>query len=152
SSTPSGVKGLSWCIESADTANTASLSKPRRSDRRQHLPLVCRLFPPLAPSRLSPRHVRVLKPGAEMSRPCGVGRSRLVPSPPASHSFTLADQRRKDQIITSKRAKGQFLLQKVCEHLNLLEKDYFGLSFKDNADQRCWLDPMKEIKRQIRSK
>ncbi|XP_049334911.1 band 4.1-like protein 2 isoform X14 [Astyanax mexicanus] len=50
-----------------------------------------------------------------------------------------------------KRAKGQYLFFKVCEHLNLLEKDYFGLSFKDNADQRCWLDPTKEIKRQIRN-
>ncbi|XP_076872683.1 band 4.1-like protein 2 isoform X3 [Brachyhypopomus gauderio] len=50
-----------------------------------------------------------------------------------------------------KRAKGQYLFSKVCEHLNLLEKDYFGLSFKDNADQKCWLDPTKEIKRQIRN-
>ncbi|KAF7650601.1 hypothetical protein LDENG_00123130 [Lucifuga dentata] len=49
-----------------------------------------------------------------------------------------------------KRAKGQLLLFKVCEHLNLLEKDYFGLTYKDNHDQQqCWLDPMKEIKRQI---
>ncbi|XP_035384978.1 band 4.1-like protein 2 isoform X14 [Electrophorus electricus] len=48
-----------------------------------------------------------------------------------------------------KRAKGQYLFSKVCEHLNLLEKDYFGLSFKDNTDQRCWLDPTKEIKHQI---
>ncbi|XP_051954059.1 protein 4.1-like isoform X3 [Xyrauchen texanus] len=50
-----------------------------------------------------------------------------------------------------KRAKGQYLFFEVCNHLNLLEKDYFGLSFKDNADQRCWLDPTKEIKRQIRN-
>uniref|UniRef100_A0A4W5NSQ9 Erythrocyte membrane protein band 4.1 like 2 n=1 Tax=Hucho hucho TaxID=62062 RepID=A0A4W5NSQ9_9TELE len=48
-----------------------------------------------------------------------------------------------------KRAKGQYLFFKVCEALNLLEKDYFGLSYKDNADQMCWLDPTKEIKRQI---
>ncbi|XP_029589694.1 band 4.1-like protein 2 isoform X2 [Salmo trutta] len=48
-----------------------------------------------------------------------------------------------------KRAKGQYLFLKVCEALNLLEKDYFGLSYKDNADQTCWLDPTKEIKRQI---
>uniref|UniRef100_A0A8C2BIE5 Erythrocyte membrane protein band 4.1 like 2 n=1 Tax=Cyprinus carpio TaxID=7962 RepID=A0A8C2BIE5_CYPCA len=33
----------------------------------------------------------------------------------------------------------------------MLEKDYFGLSFKDNAEQRCWLDVTKEIKRQIRN-
>ncbi|XP_041721094.2 protein 4.1 isoform X8 [Coregonus clupeaformis] len=50
-----------------------------------------------------------------------------------------------------KRAKGQYLFFKVCEALNLLEKDYFGLSYKDNADQTCWLDPTKEIKRQIRN-
>ncbi|XP_037607066.1 band 4.1-like protein 2 isoform X9 [Sebastes umbrosus] len=50
-----------------------------------------------------------------------------------------------------KRAKGQFLFFKVCEHLNLMEKDYFGLSYTDNHEQKCWLDPTKEIKRQIRS-
>ncbi|KAM6991766.1 band 4.1-like protein 2 isoform 6-T7 [Tautogolabrus adspersus] len=50
-----------------------------------------------------------------------------------------------------KRAKGQFLFFKVCEHLNLMEKDYFGLSYTDSHEQKCWLDPTKEIKRQIRS-
>ncbi|XP_044232946.1 band 4.1-like protein 2 isoform X7 [Thunnus albacares] len=50
-----------------------------------------------------------------------------------------------------KRAKGQYLFFKVCEHLNLMEKDYFGLTYVDNHEQKCWLDPTKEIKRQIRS-
>ncbi|KAM4770697.1 band 4.1-like protein 2 isoform 10-T10 [Rhinophrynus dorsalis] len=50
-----------------------------------------------------------------------------------------------------KRAKGQALFLKVCEHLNLLETDYFGLLYQENTDQRNWLDPAKEIKRQIRS-
>ncbi|XP_040981156.1 band 4.1-like protein 2 isoform X16 [Aquila chrysaetos chrysaetos] len=50
-----------------------------------------------------------------------------------------------------KRAKGQVLFDKVCEHLNLLEKDYFGLLFYENSDQKNWLDSSKEIKRQIRS-
>ncbi|XP_077343004.1 band 4.1-like protein 2 isoform X8 [Lithobates pipiens] len=50
-----------------------------------------------------------------------------------------------------KRAKGQVLFSKVCEHLNLLETDYFGLIYRDNADHKNWLDPAKEIKRQIRS-
>ncbi|KAM9316673.1 band 4.1-like protein 2 [Gastrophryne carolinensis] len=50
-----------------------------------------------------------------------------------------------------KRAKGQVLFAKVCDHLNLLETDYFGLIYKDIADQKNWLDPAKEIKRQIRS-
>ncbi|XP_052607175.1 band 4.1-like protein 2 isoform X14 [Peromyscus californicus insignis] len=50
-----------------------------------------------------------------------------------------------------KRAKGQVLFDRVCEHLNLLEKDYFGLLFQENAEQKNWLDPAKEIKRQLRN-
>uniref|UniRef100_A0A8B9RTL8 Erythrocyte membrane protein band 4.1 like 2 n=1 Tax=Accipiter nisus TaxID=211598 RepID=A0A8B9RTL8_9AVES len=53
--------------------------------------------------------------------------------------------------FSQKRAKGQVLFDKVCEHLNLLEKDYFGLLFYENSDQKNWLDSAKEIKRQIRS-
>ncbi|KAM6279075.1 band 4.1-like protein 2 isoform 4-T5 [Porphyrio hochstetteri] len=50
-----------------------------------------------------------------------------------------------------KKAKGQVLFDKVCEHLNLLEKDYFGLLFYESSEQKNWLDSSKEIKRQIRS-
>ncbi|XP_028938670.1 band 4.1-like protein 2 isoform X5 [Ornithorhynchus anatinus] len=50
-----------------------------------------------------------------------------------------------------KRAKGQVLFDKVCEQLNLLEKDYFGLLFQENTEQKNWLDPSKEIKRQMRN-
>ncbi|XP_040584197.1 band 4.1-like protein 2 isoform X6 [Mesocricetus auratus] len=50
-----------------------------------------------------------------------------------------------------KRSKGQVLFDKVCEHLNLLEKDYFGLLFQENAEQKNWLDPAKEVKRQLRN-
>ncbi|XP_067403573.1 band 4.1-like protein 3 isoform X11 [Emydura macquarii macquarii] len=50
-----------------------------------------------------------------------------------------------------KRSRGQVLFDKVCEHLNLLEKDYFGLTYRDMENQKNWLDPAKEIKKQIRS-
>ncbi|XP_067555749.1 band 4.1-like protein 3 isoform X15 [Pseudorca crassidens] len=50
-----------------------------------------------------------------------------------------------------KRSRGQVLFDKVCEHLNLLEKDYFGLTYRDAESQKNWLDPAKEIKKQIRS-
>ncbi|XP_074409748.1 band 4.1-like protein 1 isoform X11 [Zonotrichia albicollis] len=50
-----------------------------------------------------------------------------------------------------KHARGQVLFDLVCEHLNLLEKDYFGLTFCDSDSQKNWLDPSKEIKKQIRS-
>ncbi|NXD02703.1 EPB41 protein, partial [Certhia familiaris] len=48
-----------------------------------------------------------------------------------------------------KHAKGQDLLKKVCDHLNLLEEDYFGLAIWDTPTSRTWLDPAKEIKKQV---
>uniref|UniRef100_UPI003AAB4E45 band 4.1-like protein 1 n=1 Tax=Centroberyx gerrardi TaxID=166262 RepID=UPI003AAB4E45 len=50
-----------------------------------------------------------------------------------------------------KHSKGQTLMDMVCEHLNLLEKDYFGLTFSDTDTQKNWLDPSKEIKKQMRN-
>uniref|UniRef100_A0A3P9K1W1 FERM domain-containing protein n=1 Tax=Oryzias latipes TaxID=8090 RepID=A0A3P9K1W1_ORYLA len=49
-----------------------------------------------------------------------------------------------------KHSKGQTLVDMVCEHLNLLEKDYYGLTFADSDTQKNWLDPSKEIKKQMR--
>ncbi|XP_066574739.1 band 4.1-like protein 3a isoform X17 [Amia ocellicauda] len=53
--------------------------------------------------------------------------------------------------VVEKRSKGQVLFDKVCDQLNLLEKDYFGMTFRDMENQKNWLDPAKEIKKQIRS-
>ncbi|XP_020566397.1 band 4.1-like protein 3 isoform X16 [Oryzias latipes] len=55
-------------------------------------------------------------------------------------------------VDVEKRAKGQILFSKICEHLNLLEKDYFGITYRDIENQKNWLDPSKELKKQIRSK
>ncbi|XP_061661365.1 protein 4.1-like isoform X7 [Syngnathoides biaculeatus] len=49
-----------------------------------------------------------------------------------------------------KRARGLQLLDKVCEHINLLERDYFALSFRDADNNKNWLDPGKEMKKQVR--
>ncbi|XP_070543353.1 FERM domain-containing protein 5-like isoform X2 [Ptychodera flava] len=49
-----------------------------------------------------------------------------------------------------KDTKGQFLLDHVCNMLNLLERDYFGLRFVDGEKQRQWLDPAKYVSRQMR--
>lgn len=38
-----------------------------------------------------------------------------------------------------KRSRGQVLFDKVCEHLNLLEKDYFGLTYRDTENQKVTL-------------
>ncbi|XP_040908320.1 band 4.1-like protein 1 [Toxotes jaculatrix] len=54
------------------------------------------------------------------------------------------------EAAVEKFAKGQTLLDMVCGHLNLLERDYFGLTFQDTDNTKNWLDPSKEIKKQIR--
>uniref|UniRef100_A0A8C2HB46 FERM domain-containing protein 5 n=2 Tax=Cyprinus carpio TaxID=7962 RepID=A0A8C2HB46_CYPCA len=48
-------------------------------------------------------------------------------------------------------AKGQWLFEQVCQHLNLLEKDYFGIRFVDPDKQRHWLEFSKAITKQMRS-
>ncbi|XP_061093633.1 band 4.1-like protein 3a isoform X4 [Conger conger] len=53
--------------------------------------------------------------------------------------------------VVEKRSKGQVLFDKVCDQLNLLEKDYFGITFRDMENQKNWVDPAKEMKKQIRS-
>ncbi|XP_055721663.1 band 4.1-like protein 3 isoform X1 [Salvelinus fontinalis] len=50
-----------------------------------------------------------------------------------------------------KQARGQLLFAKVCDHLNLLETDYFGMTYRDVENQKNWLDPNKELKKQIRT-
>ncbi|XP_039217995.1 FERM domain-containing protein 5 isoform X2 [Crotalus tigris] len=48
-------------------------------------------------------------------------------------------------------AKGQFLFDLLCHHLNLLEKDYFGIRFVDPDKQRHWLEFTKSVVKQMRS-
>uniref|UniRef100_A0A671T1K5 Band 4.1-like protein 1 n=1 Tax=Sinocyclocheilus anshuiensis TaxID=1608454 RepID=A0A671T1K5_9TELE len=75
----------------------------------------------------------------------GSKRSKTVP-----FKVTLLDSSIYEENI-EKQCKGQVLLDLVCEHLNLLEKDYFGLTFSDSDSQKNWLDLSKEIKKQMRT-
>uniref|UniRef100_A0AAY4EP78 FERM domain-containing protein n=1 Tax=Denticeps clupeoides TaxID=299321 RepID=A0AAY4EP78_9TELE len=72
-------------------------------------------------------------------------RSKMAP-----FKVALLDNSVYDGVI-EKHSRGQVLLDMVCEHLNLLEKDYYGLTFCDAESQKNWLDPSKEIKKQMRS-
>uniref|UniRef100_A0A8C9WFI1 FERM domain containing 3 n=1 Tax=Scleropages formosus TaxID=113540 RepID=A0A8C9WFI1_SCLFO len=47
--------------------------------------------------------------------------------------------------------KGQFLLDHVCNHYSLLEKDYFGIRYVDQEKQRHWLEPNKSIVKQMKA-
>ncbi|XP_058647473.1 band 4.1-like protein 1 isoform X4 [Onychostoma macrolepis] len=75
----------------------------------------------------------------------GSKRSKTVP-----FKIALLDSSIYEENI-EKLCKGQVLLDLVCEHLNLLEKDYFGLTFSDSDSQKNWLDLSKEIKKQMRT-
>uniref|UniRef100_A0AAV2M693 FERM domain-containing protein n=1 Tax=Knipowitschia caucasica TaxID=637954 RepID=A0AAV2M693_KNICA len=68
----------------------------------------------------------------------------------APFKVTLLDSTEFEAEI-EKHSKGQALVDLVCEHLNLLEKDYYGLTFADYDTQKNWLDPSKEIKKQMRN-
>ncbi|XP_061674867.1 uncharacterized protein LOC133500331 isoform X9 [Syngnathoides biaculeatus] len=48
-----------------------------------------------------------------------------------------------------KHAKGQELITKVCDNLNLLEKDYFGLAHWETPTSKTWLEPAKEVRKQV---
>ncbi|XP_064802876.1 uncharacterized protein LOC135520929 isoform X15 [Oncorhynchus masou masou] len=48
-----------------------------------------------------------------------------------------------------KHATGSDLFVKVCDHLNLLERDYCGLAVWDTPTSRTWLDASKEIRKQV---
>ncbi|XP_053405298.1 FERM domain-containing protein 5-like isoform X2 [Mercenaria mercenaria] len=54
------------------------------------------------------------------------------------------------QLPFTKETLGQFVLDKVCDTLNLVEKDYFGLRFVDAEKQRHWLDPTKTVYKQLK--
>ncbi|XP_067665094.1 band 4.1-like protein 4 isoform X9 [Haliotis asinina] len=47
-------------------------------------------------------------------------------------------------------SKGYLLLERVFDHLNLFEKDYFGLRFVDNRGQTHWLEEGKSIASQLK--
>ncbi|XP_059899648.1 protein 4.1 isoform X4 [Gadus macrocephalus] len=48
-----------------------------------------------------------------------------------------------------KHAKGQDLFVRVCDHLNLLERDYYGLAIWETPSMKVWMDFTKEIRRQV---
>lgn len=54
-------------------------------------------------------------------------------------------------ILFQRKAKGQELLDMICQSMNLMEKDYFGLIYEDRHDSRNWLDLDKRIAKFIKS-
>lgn len=51
-----------------------------------------------------------------------------------------------------RKAKGLELFEKVCDYLNLLERDYFGLKYEDKYDKNNWLQLDRRISKCLNSK
>ncbi|XP_043464962.1 uncharacterized protein LOC122500207 isoform X3 [Leptopilina heterotoma] len=91
----------------------------------------------------------------EMSTENGTGSTSPNKSPVnrgkmAAAKITFLDGTVKDFSIERK-AKGQELLDKICQSMNLLEKDYFGLIYEDKHDPRNWLDLDRRISKFLKN-
>ncbi|XP_075806183.1 FERM, ARHGEF and pleckstrin domain-containing protein 1 isoform X2 [Microtus pennsylvanicus] len=80
-------------------------------------------------------------------------RGQKPPPTPSGKLMTVKIQMLDDTQETfevPQRAPGKVLLDAVCNHLNLVEGDYFGLEFPDHKKIMVWLDLLKPIAKQIR--
>lgn len=53
-------------------------------------------------------------------------------------------------VNVAKKGKGQDLFDSVCQHVNLVEKDYFGIVHKDTELQKKWMNLDKPLKKQFK--
>ncbi|XP_040600396.1 FERM, ARHGEF and pleckstrin domain-containing protein 1 isoform X2 [Mesocricetus auratus] len=80
-------------------------------------------------------------------------RGQKPPPTPSGKLMTIKIQMLDDTqeaFEVPQRAPGKVLLDAVCNHLNLVEGDYFGLEFPDHKKIMVWLDLLKPIAKQIR--
>lgn len=49
-----------------------------------------------------------------------------------------------------RKARGEQLFDRVCEYLNLLERDYFGLTYRDHENTRNWINLEKSLSKQMK--
>ncbi|XP_004680350.1 PREDICTED: FERM, RhoGEF and pleckstrin domain-containing protein 1 [Condylura cristata] len=97
-------------------------------------------------------------PGARLGAPENSGISTLEhgqkpPPTPSGKLMSIKIQMLDDTqeaFEVPQRAPGKVLLDAVCNHLNLVEGDYFGLEFPDHKKITVWLDLLKPIVKQIR--
>ncbi|XP_026564083.1 FERM, ARHGEF and pleckstrin domain-containing protein 1 isoform X4 [Pseudonaja textilis] len=76
-----------------------------------------------------------------------------LPSTPTGKLISIKVQMLDDTQETfeiPQRAPGKILLDAVCNHLNLVEGDYFGLEFLDHKKVMIWLDLLKPVIKQIK--
>ncbi|KGL90650.1 FERM domain-containing protein 7, partial [Charadrius vociferus] len=53
--------------------------------------------------------------------------------------------------VCQQKSCGKGLFNLTCSHLNLAEKEYFGLEFRSQAGNHVWLEPLKPITKQVKN-
>uniref|UniRef100_A0A8B9T8R1 FERM domain containing 7 n=1 Tax=Anas platyrhynchos TaxID=8839 RepID=A0A8B9T8R1_ANAPL len=53
--------------------------------------------------------------------------------------------------VVDQKSCGRGLFNLTCSHLNLVEKEYFGLEFRSQAGNHVWLEPLKPITKQVKN-
>uniref|UniRef100_A0A672VBX1 FERM domain containing 7 n=2 Tax=Strigops habroptila TaxID=2489341 RepID=A0A672VBX1_STRHB len=53
--------------------------------------------------------------------------------------------------VVDQKSCGKGLFNLTCSHLNLTEKEYFGLEFRSQAGNQVWLEALKPITKQIKN-
>ncbi|CAF3769945.1 unnamed protein product [Rotaria magnacalcarata] len=81
-----------------------------------------------------------------------ISRKRIVTMQPISKSkakiMMLDDS--EEYVELGKEDSGKILYNRVCDLMRLEEKDYFGLTFVDNENHKCWLDNDKRARGQLK--
>lgn len=55
------------------------------------------------------------------------------------------------RFFVQRKSKGKDLLNSICQGLNIIEKDYFGLLYSTPLDPRVWLDLEKPVAKFFKS-
>uniref|UniRef100_A0A665WDZ6 FERM domain-containing protein n=1 Tax=Echeneis naucrates TaxID=173247 RepID=A0A665WDZ6_ECHNA len=132
------------------------LRKPQEQKQQNTSAIIIHVHPALCLQELNSKHLDDHRETDEISEKNSPNKNLKSPQKGSKRlkttpfKVTLLDSSEFDGEI-EKHSKGQNLMDMVCEHLNLLEKDYFGLTFADSDTQKNWLDPSKEIKKQMRN-
>ncbi|XP_069752559.1 FERM, ARHGEF and pleckstrin domain-containing protein 2 isoform X2 [Narcine bancroftii] len=108
---------------------------------------------------------RVLQtPGARLGAPTSAAISTLEPGQSLSKAFKSSSLKPcgrgmqltvqllddvQEQFEVEQKACGQALMDKICQRLNLIENDYFGLEFRNSQGNEIWLEPAKPIVKQV---
>ncbi|XP_055583331.1 FERM domain-containing protein 7 isoform X3 [Falco cherrug] len=53
--------------------------------------------------------------------------------------------------VVDQKSCGKGLFNLTCSHVNLVEKEYFGLEFRSQAGNHVWLEPLKPITKQVKN-